>query len=279
MASEILAAVKQPYSNFNPLPPSSEALEHRVYSPEEEKQIAQLMPLAETIATDPEVARLFGVMKWEEMGDSDRSRRFSGKHPLPECEINGQEYVYSVPVVAGILPLKDKWDSTVRYSAISVMKDNWREDPDAWRVTWLDLQTGETSRIDVFGVTIDAKRHANIVLKPDNYDNIPPLSRPGIGRVPMCDLERITARLDEYYHAWQAQYSDGLRQSGQIIDIELLNEAMVRAMGVRIDEEVFGDYTGQQTEENGEPMALPAITAARYIVSAAVNEPALSGTA
>ena len=116
-------------------------------------------------------------------------------------------------------------------------------------------------------------------MKPDNYDNIPPLSRPGIGRVPICDLERITARLDEDYHAWQAQYSDGLRQSGQIIDIELLNEAMVRAMGVRIDEEVFGDYTGQQTEENGEPMALPVITAAQYIVSATVNEPALSGTA
>lgn len=279
MASEILAAVKQPYSNFNHLPPSSEALEHRVYSPEEELLITELIPLANTIATDPEIASAFGVMKWEEMGDSDRSRRFSGKHPLPERKINGEEYVYSVPVVAGILPLKDKWDSTVRYSAISVMKDNWREDPDAWRVTWLDLQTGETSRIDVFGVTIDAKRHANIVLKPDNYDNIPPLSRPGIGRVPMCDLERITVKLDKDYHAWQAQYSDGLRQSGQIIDIDLLNEAMVRAMGVHIDEEVFGDYTGQQTEENGEPMALPAITAARYIVSAAVNAPVLSGAA
>ena len=279
MASEILAAVKQPYSNFNPLPPSSEALEHRVYSPEEELLIAELIPLANTIATDPEIASAFGVMKWEEMGDSDRSRRFSGKHPLPERKINGQEYVYSVPVVAGILPLKDKRNGTVRYSAISVMKDNWREDPDAWRIAWLDLQTGETSRIDVFGVTIDAKRHADIVLKPDNYDNIPPLSRPGIGRVPMCDLERITVKLDEDYHAWQAQYSDGLHQSGQIIDIELLNEAMVRAMGVRIDEEVFGDYTGQQTEENGEPMALPAITAVRYIVSAAVNESALSETA
>lgn len=95
----------------------------------------------------------------------------------------------------------------------------------------------------------------------------------------MCDLERITARLDKDYHAWQAQYSDGLRQSGQIIDIELLNEAMVRAMGVRIDEEVFGDYTRQQTEENGEPMALPVITAAQYIVNATVNEPTLSGTA
>ena len=279
MASEILAAVKQPYSNFNPLPPSSEALEHRVYSPEEELLITELIPLANTIATDPEIASAFGIMKWEEMGDSDRSRRFSGKHPLPERKINGEEYVYSVPVVAGILPLKDKRNGAVRYSAISVMKDNWREDPDAWRVTWLDLQTGETSRIDVFGVTIDAKRRANIVLKPDNYDNIPPLSRPGIGRVPMCDLERITARLDEDYHAWQAQYSDGLRQSGQIIDIDLLNEAMVRAMGVRIDEEVFGDYTGQQTEEDSKPVASPAITAAQYIVSATVNEPALSGTA
>ena len=108
MASEILAAVKQPYSNFNPLPPSSEALEHRVYSPEEERLIAELIPLANTIATDPEIASAFGIMKWEEMGDSDRSRRFSGKHPLPERKINGQEYVYSVPVVAGILPLKDK---------------------------------------------------------------------------------------------------------------------------------------------------------------------------
>lgn len=279
MASETLAAVEQQYSNFNPLPPSSEALEKRVYSPEEEEQIVKLGPLAKTIATDPEISRAFGIMKWEEMGDSDRSKRFSGRHPWPERKINGQEYVYSVPVVAGILPLKDRWNDTTRYSAISVMKDNWREDSDAWRVAWLDLQTGETSLIDVFGVTIDAKRRADIVLKPDNYDNIPPLSRPEIGRVPMCDLERITARLDKDYHARQAQYSDGLRQSGQIIDIELLNEAMVRAMGVRIDEEVFGDYTGQQTEEDSKPVASPAITAAQYIVSATVNEPALSGTA
>ena len=271
MASEILATVEQPYSNFNPLPPSSEALEKQVYSPEEERLIAELIPLANTIATNPEISRAFGIMKWEEMGDSRRSGRFSGRHPLPECEINGQEYVYSVPVVAGILPLKDKRNGAVQYSAISVMKDNWREDPDAWRVTWLDLQTGETSRIDVFGVTIDAKRRADIVLKPDNYDNIPPLSRPGIGRVPICDLERITARLDEDYHAWQAQYSDGLRQSGQIIDIEFLNEAMAREIGARIDEEVFGDY---------DELAIPsAITAAQYIVSATVNEPALSGTA
>ena len=267
MASEILAAVKQPYSNFNPLPPSSEALEHRVYSPEEERLIAELIPLANTIATDPEIASAFGIMKWEEMGDSDRSKRFSGRHPWPERKINGQEYVYSVPVVAGILPLKDKWDGTVRYSAISVMKDDWREDPDAWRVVELNLQTGETSRIDVFGVTIDAKRRANIVLKPDNYDNIPPLSRPGIGRVPMCDLERITARLDKDYHAWQAQYSDGLRQSGQIIDIEFLNEAMAREIGARIDEEVFGDY---------DELAVPsAITAARYIIGATVSKPEL----
>ena len=81
MASEILAAVKQPYSNFNHLPPSSEALEHRVYSPEEELLITELIPLANTIATDPEIASAFGIMKWEEMGDSDRSRRFSGKTP------------------------------------------------------------------------------------------------------------------------------------------------------------------------------------------------------
>ena len=53
MASETLTAVKQPYSNFNPLPPSSEALEHRVYSPEEELLITELIPLANTIATDP----------------------------------------------------------------------------------------------------------------------------------------------------------------------------------------------------------------------------------
>ncbi len=87
----------------------------------------------------------------------------------------------------------------------------------------------------------------------------------------MCDLERITARLDKDYHAWQAQYFDGLRQSGQIIDIELLNEAMAREIGTRIDEEVFGDY---------DELAVPsAITAAQYIVSATVNEPALSGTA
>ena len=120
-------------------------------------------------------------------------------------------------------------------------------------------------------IDIDAERHADIVLKPDNYDNIPPLSRPEIGRIPMCDLERITARLDKDYHAWQAYYSDGRRQSGQIIDIDLLNEAMAHEIGARIDEEVFGNYR----PGNGELATVPsAVVAARYIINAAANEPA-----
>ncbi len=87
----------------------------------------------------------------------------------------------------------------------------------------------------------------------------------------MCDLERITVKLDRDYHAWQAQYFNGLRQSGQIIDIELLNEAMAREIGTRIDEEVFGDYR----PENGELATVPsAVVAARYIINATANEPA-----
>lgn len=77
----------------------------------------------------------------------------------------------------------------------------------------------------------------------------------------------LRVKLDKDYHAWQAQYSDGLRQSGQIIDIEFLNEAMAREIGARIDEEVFGDY---------DELAVPsAITAARYIIGATVSKPEL----
>ena len=70
-----------------------------------------LGPTPEKLATLREQLGLLGL----QLGGGDNP------NPWPERKINGQEYVYSVPVVAGILPLKDKWDGTVRYSAISVM--------------------------------------------------------------------------------------------------------------------------------------------------------------
>ena len=79
-----------------PLPPSSEALESpRSYSDKEERQITDLAPLANTLATNPEVLKWLQDMKWLTMGDSDPRARYTGNHPLIKREINGQEYVYS----------------------------------------------------------------------------------------------------------------------------------------------------------------------------------------
>ena len=123
------------------------------------------------------------------MGDSDPRARYTGNHPLIKREINGQEYVYSVPVIAGILCWKDKGTGKPQYSAISVMKDNWQNGADAWNAIELNLQDGTAKQIDVLGVVVDKANNANIVLKPTNYEK--PL-RPVDQRLvkPLCTLWR-----------------------------------------------------------------------------------------
>ena len=220
-----------------PLPPSSEALESpRSYSDKEERQITDLAPLANTLATNPEVLKWLQDMKWLTMGDSDPRVRYTGNHPLIKREINGQEYVYSVPVIAGILCWKDKGTSKPQYSAISVMKDNWQNGADAWNAIELNLQDGTAKQIDVLGVVVDKANNANIVLKPTNYENTPPSSRPKIGETPMYAMERIHAKLDSEYHATEAAYHNGTVQTLQIADIELLMEAITREVGARVEE-------------------------------------------
>lgn len=220
-----------------PLPPSSEALESpRSYSDKEERQITDLAPLANTLATNPEVLKWLQDMKWLTMGDSDPETRYAGNHPWLKREINGQEHTYSIPVIAGILYWENKRTGERQYSAISVMKDNWQNGPEAWSVIELNLQDGTAKQIDVLGVVVDKANNANIVLKPTNYENTPPSSRPKIGETPMYAMERIHAKLDSEYHATEAKYHNGTVQTLQIADIELLMEAITREVGARVEE-------------------------------------------
>lgn len=242
MAHTSLAVTERPpiTTNHTTVPPSPEASERRAYSPEEEQRITQLLPLAELMDQYPEVAERFSVMKWLTMGASDRDERFAGRHPWPERQLHGETYVYSVPVVAGILLQTDPYTQETRYSALSVMKDNWKNDPDAWLVTQLDLHSGKSQQIPVMDVRVDAKHQANIILQPDNYANMPPLSRPDPRVTPLRDLRRIDAQLDADYHAAPtATYYNSHRRPGAIVDIELLGEALRRTMGERLDREVF----------------------------------------
>lgn len=245
MAHTSLAVTERPpiTTNHTTVPPSPEASERRAYSPEEEQRITQLLPLAELMDQYPEVAERFSVMKWLTMGASDRDERFAGRHPWPERQLHGETYVYSVPVVAGILLQTDPYTQETRYSALSVMKDNWKNDPDAWLVTQLDLHNGKSQQIPVMDVRVDAKHQANIILQPDNYANMPPLSRPDPRVTPLRDLRRIDAQLDADYHAAPtATYYNSHRRPGAIVDIELLGEALRRTMGERLETEVFGDF-------------------------------------
>lgn len=242
MAHTSLAVTERPpiTTNHTTVPPSPEASERRAYSPEEEQRITQLLPLAELMDQYPEVAERFSVMKWLTMGASDRDERFAGRHPWPERQLHGETYVYSVPVVAGILLQTDPYTQETRYSALSVMKDNWKNDPGAWLVTQLNLHNGKSQQIPVMDVRVDAKHQANIILQPDNYANMPPLSRPDPRVTPLRDLRRIDAQLDADYHAAPtATYYNSHRRPGAIVDIELLGEALRRTMGERLDREVF----------------------------------------
>lgn len=220
--------------------------ERRVYLPEEEQQITQLLPLAEQLRDEPEVAERFAVMKWLTMGASDRDERFAGRHPWPERSVNGETYVYSVPAVAGIMVRPDPRTSETNYIALSVMKDNWRrdDDPEAWLVTTLDLSSNTSRRHPVMTTEVDAKHQAFISLQPANYHNMPPLSRPNPEVTRLRDLAHIGARLDSQYHALDAMYVDDRHRPSPVIDIELLAEALRRVTkepSYKLDNHLFAD--------------------------------------
>lgn len=252
-------AVERPNTNLSAAPSSFEELEKRVYSLEEEKQIESLMPLAKKLAEEPELAEQFGVFKWLTMGDYDHKQRNSGRHPWPELEINGEKRIFSVPVIAGIVHWGDR-DGEPQYSALSVMKDNWRGDPDAWLMTEFDFENGEAKRIPTLDTTVDAANQANIVIKPRNYHNMPPLSRPSIDKTPMHQLERIVVKLDQTYHSVHAEYHEPYQNRREIVDIELLWEAMSREIGERVDD-LFPESDDMEiAPSTGAPKKLAAYT-------------------
>ena len=252
-------AVERPNTNLSTAPSSFEELEKKFYSLEEEKQIESLMPLAKKLAEEPELAEQFGVFKWLTIGDYDREQRNAGRHPWPELEINGEKRIFSVPIIAGVVRWGDR-DGEPQYSALSVMKDNWRSDPDAWLITEFDFETAETKRLETLGTTVDAANQANIVIKPRNYHNIPPLSRPSIDKTPMYQLERIAVKLDPTYHSVHAEYHEPYQDRREVMDIELLWEAMSREIGERVDD-LFPESDDMETAPStSAPKKLAAYT-------------------
>lgn len=186
-----------------------------------------LVPLAEQIEQDPQLAEWVLAMKYLTMGDDDRQRRFGGHHPWPERDIDGRHYVYTVPVTAGVKVEPDtKRPGRFHYSAISVMKDNWRDDPDAWLAVELDLETGVAKQHGMLGAVIDAARQLNLILKPSRYENMSPHCRPQIDNRPLRDQRRISTTLDEQYHGRPISWlTDTYKQSSIILDISYLEVA------------------------------------------------------
>lgn len=100
------------------------------------------------------------------LGDADPTERLAGRHPWPTREHDGQEYVYSVPVLAGF--------SAVRGTALFIGKDPWVDDKDprSWLVAEADLLSGAERDHLILSSSVDAARHLWLQLAPGNYSNI-----------------------------------------------------------------------------------------------------------
>ena len=164
-----------------------------------------------------------------------------------------------MPIIAGVVRWEDH-DGEPQYSALSVMKDNWRDDPDAWLVTKFGFKNGETEQLETLGTTVDAANQATLAIKPRNYHNIPPLSRPSFSKTPMHQLERIAVTLDPTYHSVHAEYHEPYQDRREIIDIELLWEAMSREIGERVDDLFPESDDMEVTPSTGAPKKLAAYT-------------------
>lgn len=103
------------------------------------------------------------------LGSPDPDERRAGRHPWPTREHDGERFVYSVPVAAGI--------SAVRGTALFIGHDPWRHerDPRSWLVAEANLKTGEEIDHRVLSSYVGSApaRQLWLQLAPANYSNIP----------------------------------------------------------------------------------------------------------
>ncbi len=192
---------------------------------QDEDKADRVEKLAAYILADPERRKWYDEAKMHWIGDPDPVMREDGRHPWVKRTIDGNEYVYSQPVIA----------ASSDTSLMSVRKDPWHRDdnPNAWFVGLHDLTTGEVKEPMILRAHVSKYGQMFLQLADRKfYHNWPAKSHPAYHQ-PASHQRRVEAWLTPDYHAAKAEYRNGL-QGGpvQFEDIVALESAM-RAMNER----------------------------------------------
>lgn len=171
-----------------------------------------LFGLAERLHDTPDGFAGYDYAKSVWLGEPERAERLAGRHPWPTRIRHGEEYVYSVPVLAAVAPSID----TLLY----VGKDAWKpdDDPDAWLVAERHLFTGRELDHRVLTSSVDRARQLWLQLAPSNIDNIPPPMRQALVHQPQSMQIALTGCLDTRYNLRSATIREGY--AGRVIEYE-----------------------------------------------------------
>ncbi len=193
-----------------------------------------LFALAETLCDTPGGFSRYDYAKSVWLGSPYREKRLTGDHPWPMRTRHKKEYVYSVPVLAGV----DVANGTMLF----VGKDNWKpiDDPDAWLVAERHLLVGSERERQVLSVSVDAAHDVRIALAPHAYDNLPPQTKQALRDRPAYAQTVLEGCLDQNYNLASAQLREGLEGSVTFEDIEALESMIVMVQHMRRDREHWG---------------------------------------
>lgn len=168
-----------------------------------DRGIEQLRELATLLIDSPEAEQLYNRTKAELLGHPDPNRRREGDHPWPTRIHGGKEFIYSVPIFAGVSP--------ERGTLLYIGKDNWQDGNEAWLASLVNLRTGRGFDLDIVHVTVEAQNDRRVWMQiaPPDSKNWPPPQRHALSGLPRYDQMAIEGHLDDEYHLYDAVVHEG----------------------------------------------------------------------
>ncbi len=191
-------------------------------------QNPSLYALAEEMCDRPDGFDRYNYAKCVWLGNPDRNERLSGQHPWPTRVKDGKEYVYSVPVMAGV--------DVAHRRILYVGKDDWQpdDDPNAWIVAERGLLDGEETERRVLGSSVDASNRLRLHIAPASYGNFPPTMQYAMRHRPPYDQIALIGRLDERYNISESVIREGRDGTNLAFeDIESLESMIIMVQQLR----------------------------------------------
>ena len=188
--------------------------------------------LAEKMCDQPGGFDRYNYAKCVWLGNPDRDERLAGRHPWPSRVKDGESYVYSVPVMAGV--------DVEHQKMLYVGKDNWKPvgDPNAWIVAERGLLSGEEIEHRVLTSSVDASGHLRLAIAPASYDNFPPIMQDAMRRRPAYAQVALSGRMDQRYNLRESVIREGLGgRTLQFEDITSLESMIMMIQDMRSAEQ------------------------------------------